>query len=218
LTLAYNATALNGGGTLNNSVPYDLVCYLSGGVPTLGAWPWSSLTARATAVNYTDGVLTISGNKTHRVLASFLLLNSSGNKFWVSGSRRYLSNVDNRVPFAYASAAGISDYSISGVASYQTFNNSSPAGLQHRVLAAITADYECYLKTMATTGSGLIQNVSLSGSTPATGGAHPGGDYTNGTPFRADTLSPGRATYEATEIGSGSVYTQYISFLTRGYW
>lgn len=99
LQMAYNATNLNGGGTISYSVPYDVVCYLSGGVPTLGPWSWESTADRDSSISRADGVWSINGEKVYRVVGGVMLINSSGAKFYCVENDRRLQNAENDVEY-----------------------------------------------------------------------------------------------------------------------
>jgi len=59
-------------GTLASAtIPQDIFCYDDAGTPTLELLPWTSTTARATALAYQDGVLVRNGDTTRRYLGSF---------------------------------------------------------------------------------------------------------------------------------------------------
>lgn len=83
-------------GTLTASLPYDIFCYVSGGVPTLELLAWTSATARATALARQDGVLIKTGDATRRYLGTFFTTSTTTTEDSVAN--RYLWNMYHRVP------------------------------------------------------------------------------------------------------------------------
>lgn len=119
LQMAHDATNLNGGGTISYSVPYDVVCYLSGGAPTLGPWSWESTADRDNPIVKADGVWSINGEKTYRVVGATLMIDSSGAKFTQTQKQIYVSNADNDVEVE-------DGWGTTGPANYNTATEGTP--------------------------------------------------------------------------------------------
>ena len=83
-------------GTLASAtIPNDVFCYLSAGVPTLEKLAWTSTTARATALAYQNGILVKSGDSTRRYLGSFAPTATTTTED--SAANRFLWNYYNRI-------------------------------------------------------------------------------------------------------------------------
>src|SRR5262245_53098047 len=77
-------------GTLTSGKPYYFFASLSSGALLLEVLVWTSDTARATAVIYTDGRLTKSGDKTRLLLGTFYTTATTTTED--SAANRYLAN------------------------------------------------------------------------------------------------------------------------------
>lgn len=74
--------------------PYDVFCYDNAGAPALEVLAWASDTARATAIDYLDGVPKKSGSNTHRYLGTFYATGATTTED--SDVNRYLWNYYHR--------------------------------------------------------------------------------------------------------------------------
>ncbi len=88
---------------------YDVFVYDSSGTATLELTAWASLTARATALVYQNGVLCKTGALTRRYLGSFCTTTVSG-QTEDSTSKRFLWNYYNRIPRAMLRAETTSNW------------------------------------------------------------------------------------------------------------
>lgn len=92
--------------------PYDVFCFINASdVPELQVLAWASDTARATAIDYQDGVLKKSGTNTHRYMGTFYT--TAANTTEDSAANRYLWNYYHRAarPMAKAGANATWTYS-----------------------------------------------------------------------------------------------------------
>lgn len=174
LQMAHDATNLNGGGTISYSVPYDVVCYLSGGVPTLGPWSWESTNDRDSLVARADGVLSILGEKVYRVVGGVMLTNSSGAKFHAAVGEWYVSNVDNREPYkAFSALASSALYSLGADVGPQLLNEGGVGPYpeyQHKFFSVVPADFRAEIEIQMGPVSNIYgAYIGLDGTTPAGG-------------------------------------------------
>lgn len=95
---------------LTIDLPYDVFAYLSGGSPALELLAWTNATTRATAVSWTGGVLTKSGDQTRRYLGT--IVPSAANTVSITAGRKAIWNFYNQIRTrAHLSFAGLT-YSI----------------------------------------------------------------------------------------------------------
>lgn len=113
---------------LTVDLPYDVFAYLSGGAPALELLAWTNATTRATAVSWTGGVLTKSGDQTRRYLGT--IVPSAANTVTISARRKPIWNLYNQVVVR----AQISDTNlvpfINNDPNFRAYNNDTNNALQ----------------------------------------------------------------------------------------
>jgi len=117
-------------GTLTSGRPYDVFCYDNSGVPTLEFLIWTSITVRATALAYQDGVLVKSGDATRRYLGTFTP--NTTTQVSDNATNRNLSNYYNRVCKKMSATVGATGYTYT-TATWRQANGGALEQLQFTV-------------------------------------------------------------------------------------
>lgn len=120
-------------GTITSGRPYDVFGFLSSGALDLEILSWTSDTARATAVTLQDGRYCKSGDKTRLLLGTFRTTATTTTEDSVT--KRFVSNVYNRVPRRLFKTESTDNWSYSSTTTRQANAN---AGNQVEVVASLT--------------------------------------------------------------------------------
>lgn len=246
LQLANDATDLNGAGTIDETQPFDLVCYISGGAPVLGPWSWESDSDRDSLVARADGVLSILGEKTYRVVASFRMIDDGGTaKFQFIENDRLIQNYDNDHEFVDRQEdPNTTSWAVSNATGARAVNgnNTIGNGWRHRHLTGFSnrpiSAYASVLAQTASAGSGAyeIGIVEDAETTPVGAAKNVHGWMNDGTmneekvDARYDNKNPSLGVHflqvtEAIVLNTGTINvfsdvagTVFGAMITRGRW
>lgn len=151
-------------GTLTSGLPYDVFCYDNAGTPTLEFLAWTSVSARATALAYQDGVLVKSGAATRRYLGTFYTI-STTQTCDSSTAGRYLWNYYNRVrrPMRKTDATATWTYT---TATYRQANNSTANQIEFVVgVAEDSVDVSVISSCANSAGTTLALGIGIDSTT-----------------------------------------------------
>lgn len=95
-------------GTVTSGKPFDIFAYIDSGAVALEKLEWTSDTVRATEVSRQDGRWCKTGDKTRLLLGTFY--SDSTTTTQNSLTKRYLSNIYNKLPFKMFVAESASSY------------------------------------------------------------------------------------------------------------
>lgn len=146
-------------GTLTAALPYDVFLDYNSGSPVLVATAWSSISARATALVFQDGVYVKSGTPTQRYLGSFYTTTTTTTED--SAANRYLWNYYNRAvrPCKQGTAETTASWAVT--TAYRQANAST--NNQYNILIGVAEDEITVLAptTSAFSSGTTVRNVSL---------------------------------------------------------
>lgn len=115
---------------------YDVFAYDNAGTLTLELTAWTSSTARATAIDFQDGVLVKSGAATRRYLGTIRAISTTDTE--ASLYKQFLWNHYNQRILHAVRSAGSSSHTYNS-STYRNYNNSATSTLVEWVIGSISA-------------------------------------------------------------------------------